>query len=45
MDQLDEILNTASGQIWQIFNTDTVICIDHTTCSGFPNLFKNKIFV
>ena len=24
MDQLDEILNTASGQIWKIFNKDTV---------------------
>ena len=45
MDQLDEILNTASGQIWQILNRDTVFRIDHTICSGFPNLFKNKIFV
>lgn len=33
MDQLDEILNIASGQIWKIFNKDTVCRIGHASCS------------
>ena len=46
MDQLDEILNTASGQIWKIFIfiKDTVYPMGNATCSDFlnPSLKKTE---
>ena len=32
MDQLDEILNIASGQIWKIFNKDIFCRMEQASC-------------